>query len=105
MVAAVAFLAVAQQQIRAGEGTGFSFFHGFRFIFNDEDHETDPVPESGTYAARSGAATGGNNSYYGLVGLSLTYALPIVGDDVCSVGRSLFVVCECQPASSREIVK
>lgn len=59
VVASVAFLAVAQQQLRQ--------FHG------------ETVDEPGSTA-----------SYHGLVGLSLTYALPIVGDDRLVLDISLF---------------
>ncbi|CAB1098653.1 ABC [Ectocarpus sp. CCAP 1310/34] len=55
VVAAVAFLAVAQQQLRGGGGRDEALGESLAAITNNP------------------------NSYYGLVGLSLTYALPIVG--------------------------
>lgn len=57
VVAAVAFLAVAQQQLRGGGGRDEALGEGLAATATANNH----------------------NSYYGLVGLSLTYALPIVG--------------------------
>lgn len=65
VVAAVAFLAVAQQQLRQLDGVTVG-------------NETVEALEAGdeTFVGDGGSS---GSSYHGLVGLSLTYALPIVG--------------------------
>lgn len=81
VVAAVAFLAVAQQQLRGGGGSGL-----FYFFFQDDDErenfgvETAVGGDGENLDGAGGQAGNSNSDYSGLVGLSLAYALPIVGD-------------------------
>lgn len=88
VVAAVAFLAVAQQQLRGGGG-GESFpvpFYRFQHdegggLGADETDFEDGMVDKDDHGANEWVEGTGRNDdqFFGLVGLSLTYALPIVG--------------------------
>lgn len=85
VVAAVAFLAVAQQQLRGGGETyHIPFFHfqhdeGSGLGPDEADFEGETLGEEGRGDGWVGSTGTSDDHFFGLVGLSLTYALPIVG--------------------------
>lgn len=81
VVAAVAFLAVAQQQLRGGGESSTNIAPDFHLEAEALDDGTADG-EGGGGDGRWMGGTGGKSDddrFFGLVGLSLTYALPIVG--------------------------